>query len=100
MTQREGAELCGVTLRQFQNWISGKSPLPILAENALIAEDAARADITFERETGTQTPDDARQVLEFIAAEQRRRIKTLERDLEEERAALESTMARLSYLSA
>ena len=100
MTQKEGAALCGVTLRQFQNWLAGSSPIPILAENALIAEEGARADIVFERETGTQTPEDARQVLEFIAAEQRRRIATLERDLEEERAALAETLKRLSSITA
>lgn len=97
MTQKEAAALCGVTLRQFQNWIAGSSPIPILAENALIAEEGARADIAFERETGTQqAPEDAHQLLEFIAAEHRRRIATLERDLEGERAALAEMMERLN----
>ena len=100
MTQKEGAALCGVTLRQFQNWISGSSPVPILAENALIAEEGARADLAFERESETQTPEDARQVLEFIASEQRRRIATMERNLDEERAALAETLKRISSLSA
>ena len=100
MTQKEAAKLCGVTLRQFQNWVAGSSPIPILAENALIAEECGRADIAFEREAGTQTPDGARQALEFIAGEQRRRIATLERDLKEERAALAETTARLSSFSA
>lgn len=99
MTQREAAELCGVTLRQFQNWVSGKTPIPILAENALLAEEAARADIRFELETVSQAPADAHQVLGFIAEEQTRRIAALERDLEQERTALAETLARIGKLT-
>lgn len=96
MTQREAAELCGVSLRQFQNWIAGKSPIPVLAENALIAEECARADAEFERESGTQTPAEARGLLEWIASEQERRIAALEREIAEERAALAETRRRLT----
>lgn len=95
MTQKEGAKLCGVTLRQFQNWVSGWSQIPILAESALIVAEQERAYIAFEREIGTQTPADRREMLEFIAAEQRRRIESLERDLSEERTALAETMASM-----
>lgn len=97
MTQKEGAALCGVTSRQFQNWIAGKTPVPILAENALIAEEGARADTDCERDT--QTPADARAALEWIAAEQKRRIASLERDLKEERTALAETLARIEKSS-
>lgn len=99
MTQKDAAALCGVTLRQFQNWVSGKTPIPILAENALLAEEAARADIRFELKTGSQTPADAHHVLGFIAEEQMRRIAALEREIEEERTALAETLARIEKLT-
>ena len=96
MSQREAAELCGVTTRTIKNWLSGASPVPILAENALIAEEAARDCAAFERDT--QTPTDAAQLLGVITAEQRRRIAALERDLAEEKAALAETERRLKAL--
>lgn len=93
MTQREAAELCGVTLRTVQNWVSGGSPVPVLAAQALMAEEAARDDLAFERETSADP-----QTLAFIAKEQERRIAELERQLAAERAALSETRALMQEI--
>lgn len=97
ITQREGAVIAAVGLRQFQKWISGTVPIPILAANALICAEAERDEAKFEAEIGTgkQTPADRRQMLADIAAEQRRRIAIFERDLSEERDALAETLAQI-----
>ena len=42
MTQKETAEYCGVTLRTVQNWVSGRTPIPLLAERALHALEQSR----------------------------------------------------------
>ena len=88
MTQKEAAELCGVTLRTAQNWVSGSSPVPTLAAQALMAEEAARDDLAFERKTAAEP-----RTLAFIAGEQKRRIAELERQLAAERDALAETLA-------
>jgi transcriptional regulator with XRE-family HTH domain len=93
MTQKDAADRCGVTLRTVQNWVSGATPVPAMAEQALIIAEAERDAVAFERDT--QTPADARAALEWIAGEQRRRIALLEREIEAERAALAETLERI-----
>lgn len=93
ITQGAAAARCGVTLRTMQNWLAGATRIPQTAMNEMIIMEGEQNAAQFERETGT--PGDACQVLEFIAAEQRRRIARLKHDLEEERAALVETMKLL-----
>jgi len=98
MTQKDAADRCGVTLRTVQNWVSGATPVPAMAEQALIIAEAERDAVAFERDT--QTPADARAALEWIAGEQRRRIALLEREIEAERAALAETLERIGTWNA
>lgn len=87
MRQREAAEVCAVSIRQLQNWLSGRTPIPVLAAQALMAEEGARADAAFERQP-QQVSDD---VLGGIEMEQERIISHLEKELIEARKALDRT---------
>jgi len=95
MTQREAAAHCGVSLRTVQNWTAGATPVPVLAEQALILLEAERDAAAFEQEQ--QTPEQSRRSLAFIAEQQRARIARLEAELAAEKAALKETLEEIKH---
>lgn len=78
---------------------TGATRVPQTAINELIIMEAEQDAEQFEREcSGPQSAEDARAVLESIAADQERHIATLEAALESARAALNETRARIAML--
>jgi transcriptional regulator with XRE-family HTH domain len=94
MTQREAAEHCGVSLRTVQNWTAGATPVPVLAEQALIILEAKRDAAAFEQDQ--QTLEQSCRSLAFIAEQQRARIARLEAELADEKAALNETLQEIA----
>ena len=92
MTIAVVADLLGVSRWTVMNWRDGRSRIPAQAM------DLMRAMVDMSQPDAPQSPTDRRDLLLACQAEQVKTIARLERELTEERAALEKTERKLAAL--
>lgn len=92
MTIAAAAELLAVSRWTVRNWRSGKSRIPAQSM------DLMRAVVDLTQVESPQSPADRRALLMACQAAQAETIARLERELAEERAALEETERKIAAL--